>query len=612
MLASKDTTAEKKSAGNTAEADYWWINSQLCLEHHPYLPCKTLPDSARAKARSILSKAGTPTLEYAVDENKKRLFHSWYNPVKEAKQWATNVPLNKDFILVVLGGGLFYHVKALLERIPDSWPVVVVERDEEIFHAAMKTVDLAPMFCRRNLTLCVGDCAGDVIRAIKEIGRSMSRSPVLFFRHPPSIQTFPDYYRSILNAFQRTNEVNSHNGLKYKKFAGNETTALLLTTSYFLMGDIIQAMERSGLRYRLVTIEQEELDCETYLQSLGKHIREIKPDFVLTLNHLGLDREGMVAQFFNDIEMPFASWYVDNPHLSITQYAKSSSPYCGLFLWDNNSVAEMKAFGFEHAFYAPLGVDERRFRPLPRKGNPFSHLSGHVGFVGNSMVHKAKRRLAKVKAAPRLRCLFDSIACDFAGSRCREVEKIIRQSDPEVFREYQILTEEQRSAFDTAVTWEATKLYRLERVYKILPFNPVIAGDVGWFDLIDENGFQYHKEISYYDELPYFYNMMRINFNATSRQMKGAVNQRVFDVPACNGFLLTDYEEQLDDLFDVGKEVVCYRDIEEIEDLVDYYTKHDEERRRIARKGYQRVIRDHTYVVRINDMVTIMKKIFKG
>ena len=93
--------------------------------------------------------------------------------------------------------------------------------------------------------------------------------------------------------------------------------------------------------------------------------------------------------------------------------------------------------------------------------------------------------------------------------------------------------------------------------------------------------------------------------------MKGAVNQRVFDVPSCSQFLLTDYAEQLEDLFVVGKEVVCYRNVDEIEDLVSYYSRHDEQRRKIASNGYKRVIKDHTYVARINDMVNSMRKIFK-
>ena len=76
----------------------------------------------------------------------------------------------------------------------------------------------------------------------------------------------------------------------------------------------------------------------------------------------------------------------------------------------------------------------------------------------------------------------------------------------------------------------------------ILDFNPLIVGDPGWKELLKgRDGWRYHSELSYYDDLPDFYPLSDINFNCTSQQMKGAVNQRVFDVPCCNGFLLTDH-----------------------------------------------------------------------
>ena len=49
-----------------------------------------------------------------------------------------------------------------------------------------------------------------------------------------------------------------------------------------------------------------------------------------------------------------------------------------------------------------------------------------------------------------------------------------------------------------------------------------------------------YEPLNYYKDLPLLYNACKINFNATSLQMKEAVNQRVFDVPACGAFLLTD------------------------------------------------------------------------
>jgi spore maturation protein CgeB len=128
--------------------------------------------------------------------------------------------------------------------------------------------------------------------------------------------------------------------------------------------------------------------------------------------------------------------------------------------------------------------------------------------------------------------------------------------------------------------------------------------------LLEPDAYQHHSEVSYYATLPYAYNNATINFNATSRQMKGAVNQRVFDVPAGRNFLLTDFQEQLDEHFDIGSEMVCYSYREEIPDLIRYYLKNENARKEIAQKGYRRVLRDHTYPKRLQQMISHMRNRF--
>ncbi len=92
--------------------------------------------------------------------------------------------------------------------------------------------------------------------------------------------------------------------------------------------------------------------------------------------------------------------------------------------------------------------------------------------------------------------------------------------------------------------------------------------------------------------------------------MKGAVKQSVFDVPACGQFLLTDFQEQMADLFKIGEEVICYHSPEEIGDLVKFYLDHEKKRAQISQKGYERVLKDHTYVTRVNKIVDLIKDIF--
>jgi len=596
----------------------WIENIAICREKHPYLDIN-LTDIGSNRVIPVFSKNGLPTFKYDIGEGKEKYFHSSYDPVSEAVKWAKGSSIDGNSITVVLGVGFFYHISELMKIIADNQPVILIERDEEILRAALKAVDLRNVLSRGNLYLFAGHEPGEAVKFITGIQIDNSFKNINFLSHQPSIQTFPEFYREIIRGFSASDKLNIFDRLRYKKFCHckgliyqtcEEVRVLLLTTQYFLMGEIISAMKRLGIKYRLVTIEQNELGCQEFIEEIIKDILEFKPDFLLTINHLGLDREGMLAQFLTRIEMPFASWYVDNPNLIIKNYARNVTPYCAMFLWDKNTLSDMRSLGFEHTFHMPLGVDEQRFRPIKNETNPFSDLCSDVAFVGNSMVEKVRERLKKTGANGRLRSLFRNIALDYMKSGKRHIQNVIASGYPELYDEFLNLTDTDRANYETAVNWEATRIYRLERVKRLLSFTPLIVGDPFWREIIDSRFFRYHREVSYYNDLPWLYNAATINFNATSRQMKGAVNQRVFDVPACNAFLLTDYQEQMDELFTVGEEVICYKEPDEIGELIKYYLNHESERKRIAEKGYERAIRDHTYVSRVTGMVGTMRKIF--
>ena len=112
--------------------------------------------------------------------------------------------------------------------------------------------------------------------------------------------------------------------------------------------------------------------------------------------------------------------------------------------------------------------------------------------------------------------------------------------------------------------------------------------------------------------MPDFYPLSEINFNATSQQMKGAVNQRVFDVPAAGGFVLTDAREQLAALFTPGREAAVYAEPGEIEALARHYLAHPAERERVSRAARERIAAEHTYEHRLAKLALAMKKAFGG
>ena len=58
----------------------------------------------------------------------------------------------------------------------------------------------------------------------------------------------------------------------------------------------------------------------------------------------------------------------------------------------------------------------------------------------------------------------------------------------------------------------------------------------------------------------------------------------------------------------MGKEIETYTTSEELIEKLDYFLEHDDERNRIARKGYIQTMNYHTYKNRLTSM---LKKIFR-
>jgi spore maturation protein CgeB len=95
-------------------------------------------------------------------------------------------------------------------------------------------------------------------------------------------------------------------------------------------------------------------------------------------------------------------------------------------------------------------------------------------------------------------------------------------------------------------------------------------------------------------------------YNKRAREYE--INVRTFEATGCGSFTLTEHGYGLDELFKIGKEVVCYNDEVELKELIEYYLDNDEERKEIAAKGQERAYKDHTYEQRIKFMLQKMSR----
>lgn len=77
--------------------------------------------------------------------------------------------------------------------------------------------------------------------------------------------------------------------------------------------------------------------------------------------------------------------------------------------------------------------------------------------------------------------------------------------------------------------------------------------------------------------------------------MDFANNSRLFEATGVGTMLLTDWKNDLDDIFTSGKEVAAYKCPDECLEKIGYFLAHGDERRTIARAGQRRTLKEHTY-----------------
>jgi spore maturation protein CgeB len=112
------------------------------------------------------------------------------------------------------------------------------------------------------------------------------------------------------------------------------------------------------------------------------------------------------------------------------------------------------------------------------------------------------------------------------------------------------------------------------------------------------------------EDLVKLYNNSKIviNISQWSPEEFGGENLRLFDVPSCGAFLLTDHTNDLLNFFTPGVEIETFKSPKELRDKVEYYLSHPEEREKIAKKGYERSLKLPTYIDRAKEIINDMDK----
>lgn len=106
-------------------------------------------------------------------------------------------------------------------------------------------------------------------------------------------------------------------------------------------------------------------------------------------------------------------------------------------------------------------------------------------------------------------------------------------------------------------------------------------------------------------EMPIIFHQSKINLNLTAKSIRSGLSLRIFDVLGCEGFLITNYQAELPEHFNIGKDLEAYTSLDDLMGKCEYYLSHDKERREIAHNGFEKVKKYHTYDIRLTQMLEI-------
>jgi len=119
---------------------------------------------------------------------------------------------------------------------------------------------------------------------------------------------------------------------------------------------------------------------------------------------------------------------------------------------------------------------------------------------------------------------------------------------------------------------------------------------------------RYEQRISS-EECVKIFNAARINLNLHSSLAPDAlvgqgdfVNPRTFELASCGAFQLVDRRGLLPELFGPD-ELATFETMQELEQAIDHYLLHGDERQAMAKRARQRVLDEHTYVHRMRSLL---------
>ncbi len=476
---------------------------------------------------------------------------------------------------LLFGIGLGYGLKYLLDQ--SSIPkIYVYERDKSLLKIALTLNDYASQIVANRLVIVpqeeIFTLAGKGIEAILP-------EPLLLIENQLEYLTIS---RMINNG-----EISSKRAVFFK----GTLYVLDCATTLFDQGWDVLEIDQSVLS----------------LQKIQQLLDVLKPELVFQINYLN-----KIEQISH--ERAVVVWHIDPIASPIPEVEPSQVNNLYIFTHNPEHLLESQDLGYKHFDYLPLCAVTHKFYPRKLDSRIQKRFGCDVSFVGSLMFENQHRLLTTLFNALEIlkkeqneawgiihEWITQIISAPLVGSKdyriIEELQDILKTHDlPDVIK-----INDSDIYVAAPVEEFLAYLWRKQVISALVPGGIHIWGTDEWKPDFPQN---YRGTADHYLDLPKIYIASKINLDISRINQPNIITMRVFDILACGGFVLADRNESLLEFFKENWDIVCYDTAEEAVDKSNYYLNHESDRIRISQRGYQKVVNSHTFVHRINHILT--------
>lgn len=342
-------------------------------------------------------------------------------------------------------------------------------------------------------------------------------------------------------------------------------------------------------------------------EKLIRHIAENKYDMVFSYNYFPV-----ISLACNACKVKYAAWIYDSPLVAV--YSNTVNfPYNYVFVFDKGTYYDLVAQGVKTVYYLPLACDVEKYDSYPMDESIHEIYDRQVAFVGSTYMEKKNQLYKKLQGVnPYVRGYLEGIMQaqkDIYGEVL--LEKMLT---PEIMEEISRVNNYQQNVdgFERA-SWVFAH-YHLSRhiaglqrreilgmVSEKYPTTLYTYEKTPWLPHIENRG-----TVGYNKEAIYVFRCSKINLNITLKSIITGIPLRAFEIMGSGGFLLSNYQADFLEHFVPGEDFAYFDSNEDLMEKIEYYLSHEKERQEVARNGYEKVKKYHTYRNRVDEIIEVV------